>query len=106
MMHEVVLPGQGVTHHCPICRAPFTGMYGWISKQRWKKAQKEGPAAVAALLFDAKSTVNHKPTTCPGRFLPGCVLANEPDPRKAEAEALKIQQTYFGGTAGGTPPTA
>lgn len=96
-MHEVVLPGQGTLHRCPICGVQFEGHYGRLAKRRWKAAQEEGTHAVTALL-QGDDAIAHQPPNCLGRYLPGQVLANEPDRRRAEALAQDVIQTYFDGT--------
>jgi hypothetical protein len=94
-MHDVVLPGQGVTHHCPLCQAAFTGLFTFLDRRRWEDATEAGPERVAEVLFDPKKTVNHNPPDCMGRFLPGHVLAKQVDPVRTEEMARQVQQLYF-----------
>lgn len=100
MMHDVVLPGQGTIHQCPICGVEFEGRYGRWDEDRWAQARQDGPAAVTALL-QGRDGVSHDPEDCLGRFLPGYVLANETDRDRAEQLAGDVIRTFFNGT--GTP---
>ncbi|MET8107343.1 hypothetical protein ABZU94_21910 [Streptomyces mirabilis] len=102
VMHDVVLPGEGTLHQCPICGVVFTGHYGRASEQRWTDAQEKGSQFVAELLH-GDDGITHNPSNCLGRYLPGRVLANEPDRRKAEALAREVVRKHFNGTDGASP---
>ncbi|MEV0737241.1 hypothetical protein AB0I51_14975 [Streptomyces sp. NPDC050549] len=103
MMHDVVLPGTGTLHQCPICEAEFNGLFTILAKRRWKHAQEQGTHAVTALLFESKDAAPHN-GTCQGRFLPAHVLADEPDRIKALKLAHDIEQKYFPNATGEMPP--
>jgi hypothetical protein len=75
----------------------FTGRYGGSAKKRWAEAQQKGTDAVTELLQGADG-ITHEPQDCPGRYLPGCVLAKENDRGRAEVLAAEVFWRFFNST--------